>query len=326
MRREKEVRRKPEAMNAIQVRGIEKRYGPVHALAGMDFAVRSGEVFGYLGPNGAGKTTTIHILCGLLDPDAGEVAVAGLDVRRDPVGVKRRIGVVPDESNLYPELTCRRNLEYLGELYGLPHGTRRGRATELLSRFDLTEKAERPFRTLSRGMKRRLTLAAALVHSPAILFLDEPTAGLDVPSARALHGVIAELNRDGATVFLTTHNLLEAERLCHRVLILAKGRKVAEGTAREIQTRAAGARTLRVAFSGPVEAEALAAACPATRKAEARDNGFTLVVQDLHNALREVQAFADSHGLRIEDMTATENLEEAFLSLIQAAPQEEGRP
>ena len=312
-------------MNAIEVRALEKHYGDVHALAEMDFTVRSGEVFGYLGPNGAGKTTTIQILCGLLEPDGGEVRVAGLDVQRDPVGVKRRIGVVPDESNLYPELTARRNLEYLGELYGLTRSGRRKRAAELLERFNLNDKADRPFRSLSRGMKRRLTLAAALVHSPDILFLDEPTSGLDVPSARALHQVITELNREGATIFLTTHNLLEAERICQRVLILARGRKVAEGTAQEIRERAAGARALRVVFSGPVKADVLAVACPSAHKAEAGENSATLIVTDLHGALREVHAFADGQGLRIEDVNASENLEDAFLSLIQEQPQGEDR-
>ena len=305
-------------MVAIQVEALEKRYGDVQALRGVDFTVATGEIFGYLGPNGAGKTTTVKILCGLLDRDAGQVSVAGLDVRRDPVRVKQRIGVVPEESNLYPELTCRRNLEYLAELYGLTRARRRARAAELLSRFGLAGKAESPFRALSRGMKRRLTVAAALIHSPPILFLDEPTAGLDVPSARALRDLIAELNRQGTTVFLTTHNLLEAERLCDRILILVKGRKVIEGTAREIRDRAAQAQAISVIFSGQVDADAMRTACPAVRAVTSQDNKLQLDVRDVHSAMREILAFAETAGLRVEEIGAAEGLEEAFLSLVQS--------
>jgi len=308
-----------EAEGALDVRvsRLEKAYGEVKALAGVTFSVRRGEIFGYLGPNGAGKTTTINILCGLVDRDGGEVAVSGLDVRTDPVGVKERIGVVPEESNLYPELTCRANLEYLGELYGLPRRLRRERAGELLEMFDLAGKADAPFRTLSRGMKRRLTVGAALVHSPAILFLDEPTAGLDVPGARALRRLITSVKGEGTTVFLTTHNLLEAEQLCDRVLILVGGRVTAEGTAREIRRRVERARTLAVAFSGEVASEVLCAACPAVRSAQAGDDVWKLEVADAHEAIVQIVAFARSRDLRITELsTAVASLEEAFIRIL----------
>jgi ABC-2 type transport system ATP-binding protein len=314
-----------EAPVKVRVTGLTKSYGELKALAGVSFVVRQGEVLAYLGPNGAGKTTTINILCGLLDRDGGEVSICGVDVARDPVFVQSRIGVVPEGSNLYPELACRRNLEYLGELYGLARVARKERASELLDLFGLGEKAAAPFRTLSRGMKRRLTVAAALVHHPEIVFLDEPTVGLDVPSARALRALIQEINRDGTTVLLSTHNLSEAEALCDRVLILVKGRVVAEGTGAEIQQRVERARTVSVAFSGDASAESLRGACPSVRTAAHVDGKWRLEVDDLHTAVCDLVAFAQQRTLRILELdTAGVTLEEAFISILDDNVREPG--
>lgn len=316
--REVGSRTTPMGDSAIEVQGLCKSYGETHALDNVGFTVRSGKVFGYLGPNGAGKTTTINILCGLLNRDAGEVTVCDLDIERDPVAVKQRIGVVPEESNLYPELTCRRNLEYLGELYGLSRLARRTRIDELLGAFDLADKKEAPFRTLSRGMKRRLTVAGALIHSPEIVFLDEPTTGLDVPSARALRGLIQTINRDGTTVFLTTHNLAEAEALCDRVLILVKGNVVTEGTAMEIRQRVEKARALSVVFSGDVAKDSLLEACPAVHSASSVDRTWRFETSDTHAAVAQIVSFADQQGLRVlEIQTATTSLEDAFMTILK---------
>jgi len=302
----------------IRVEGLCKSYGPTVALDNVGFAVRRGEVFGYLGPNGAGKTTTINVLCGLLPRDAGVARICGLDIERRPVAVKERIGVVPEESNLYPELSCRRNLEYLGELYGLGRASRRARADELLETFGLSERAEAPFRALSRGMKRRLTVAAALVHSPPVVFLDEPTAGMDVPGARALRSLIGRIRRDGTTVFLTTHNLAEAEALCERILILVKGRVVAEGTSADIRKHVAGARRVSLVLSGGVAVEALRKACPAIEAAAFADGTWRLQVRDVHAAVAQIASFARAEGLRVEQMTAgAVSLEEAFVAILE---------
>lgn len=301
----------------IRVEGLRKTYGRTLALDEVGFTVRGGEIFGYLGPNGAGKTTTINILCGLLPRDAGHVQVCGADIERDPVAVKEQIGVVPEESNLYPELTCRRNLEYLGELYGLSRAERRSKAEQLLETFDLVAKAGSPFRALSRGMKRRVTVAAALVHSPRLVFLDEPTAGLDVPSARALRSLIQTSNRRGTTVFLTTHNLAEAESLCDRVLILVKGRTVAEGTAAEIRRRAKKAGTLLVVLSGDVAAESLQQGCPAVRCAAPADGKWRLETTDTHAAVVQITSFAEKQGLRVLEINSTASLEEAFVTILE---------
>jgi len=314
-----------EARLDVQVCGLEKSYGNMRALRGVTFSVRRGEIFGYLGPNGAGKTTTINILCGLLGRDRGTLAISGMDVERHPVAVKQRIGVVPEESNLYPELTCRRNLEYLGELYGLPRARRKEHAAQLLESFDLAPQAGTRFRALSRGMKRRLTVAAALVHSPGILFLDEPTAGLDVPSARALRSLIKTVNRDGTTVLLTTHNLPEAEELCDRILILVKGAVVTQGTAREIQERVETAKTLSVVFSPEVTEQALRDACPAVRSAANTGLAWRLEISSAHDAVQQLTAFATRRNVRILELnTAGGALEDAFMSILRAGDRKPG--
>lgn len=304
--------------NVIDVRGLCKSYGATRAVKNVGFTVGRGEIFGYLGPNGAGKTTTVNILSGLLRRDTGEVMICGLDIERDPVGVKQRIGVVPEESNLYPELTCRRNLEYLSELYGLSRAARRKRVEELLALFSLGDKAAVPFRVLSRGMKRRLTVAAALLHSPEVVFLDEPTAGLDVPSARALRALIQTINRDSTTVFLTTHNLAEAEALCYRVLILVKGNVVTEGTAAQIRQRVEKARTITLQLSGDIDEKSLCEACPAVHSASMVDGTWRLEITDPHAAVAQILSFADQRGLRVVEIgTTTASLEDAFMTILQ---------
>jgi len=307
-----------ESTLTIEVSGLSKNYGALEALSEVSFSVRRGEIFAYLGPNGAGKTTTIRILSGLLKRDAGEVNICGADVASDPVFVKERLGVVPDESNLYPELTCRRNLEYMGELYGLPRARRCLRAAELLSFFALTDRAATPFGALSKGLKRRLTIAAALVHDPEVVFLDEPTSGLDVPSARTLRELIRTINRQGATVFLTTHNLQEAEALSQRVLILIKGRVAALGTPGEIRQRVQHLKLLDVTFSAGIEADKLLKVCPAVIRALPQNGAWRLEVAEAQAALEQLVAFAGGEGVRISEInTITASLEDAFMSLVK---------
>lgn len=214
--------------DAIAVRDLRKSFGSVKAVAGLSFHVAAGEVFGFLGPNGAGKSTTINLLTGLARADAGQVAIGGLDCTANPRAAQHLIGVVPDESNLYPELDGFANLCFCGALYGMRRAAREARARALLELFDLSAAANRRFAGYSKGMKRRLTIAAALMHAPPILFLDEPTTGLDVPSARQLRALIAALRSQGTTVFLTTHNIDEAEALCDRVAFVVQGRIVRE--------------------------------------------------------------------------------------------------
>jgi len=229
---------------------LAKRFGEVSAVAGIDFDVQGGELFGFLGPNGAGKTTTINMLIGLTRPDAGTIHIAGIDCSTNPKAAQHLMGVVPDESNLYPELTGLENLAFCGSLYGMSKRDRRSRAWELLDRFGLTDAAGRKFAGYSKGMKRKLTIAAGIIHSPPILFLDEPTSGIDVASARQIRQLIADLNAGGTTIFLTTHYIEEAERLCRRIAFIVRGRIVRIDTVENLMRQTGGRHVVQFAVSG----------------------------------------------------------------------------
>jgi ABC-2 type transport system ATP-binding protein len=214
----------------IEASNLAKRFGDVTAVDSAAFSVHRGELFGFLGPNGAGKTTTINMLTGLARPDSGTIRIGGIDCTDRPRGAQHLIGVVPDESNLYPELTGFENLCFCAALYGLNKAERQDRAKGLLDRFGLAQAANRKFGGYSKGMKRKLTIAAGIIHKPEILFLDEPTTGIDVASARQLRQLIADLHRAGTTIFLTTHYIEEAERLCSRIAFIVSGRVVRTDT------------------------------------------------------------------------------------------------
>jgi len=211
---------------AFEVSKMTKRYGEVVAVNDISFSVTRGELFGFLGPNGAGKTTTINILTGLARPDAGTIGIGGIDCTYNPKGAQHLVGVVPDESNLYAELTGFDNLCFCAALYGMRKNERQERARELLATFGLIDAAHRKFANYSKGMKRKLTFAAGIIHQPPILFLDEPTTGIDVASARKVRQIIAALHSKGTTVFLTTHYIEEAERLCERIAFIVSGRVI----------------------------------------------------------------------------------------------------
>ena len=215
---------------AILVEGLAKRFGEVVALDGIDFQVPAGTVFGLLGPNGAGKTTAIRILATILRPDGGRATVLGRDVVRDPDGVRYRIGLAGQYAAVDPNLTGRENLRLTGSLAQLPRHEAKSRADELLERFGLHDAADRPVRTYSGGMRRRLDVAAALVQRPPVVFLDEPTTGLDIFSRNELWEMIRELVADGATVLLTTQYLEEADRLADRIAVVDEGRVIANDT------------------------------------------------------------------------------------------------
>jgi len=214
----------------IQVSDLAKRFEDVQAVNGISFHVNRGELFGFLGPNGAGKTTTINMLTGLARPDSGKIRIAGLDCSANPKAAQHLIGVVPDESNLYPELSGYDNLCFCASLYGIGKKERQKRAENLLEQFGLQQAANRNFSGYSKGMKRKLTIAAGIIHQPKILFLDEPTTGIDVASARQIRQLIREMYQAGTTIFLTTHYIEEAERLCDRIAFIVNGRIVQDET------------------------------------------------------------------------------------------------
>ncbi len=236
----------------IEVAGLTKRYGGVLAVDDISFDVGQGELFGFLGPNGAGKTTTINLLTGLARLDGGTIRIGGIDCTRNPKAGQHLVGTVPDESNLYPELTGYENLCFCAALYGVPKHQRQSRARELLDTFGLSGAADRKFESYSRGMKRKLTFAAGIIHEPPILFLDEPTTGIDVASARRVRQIVSDLHSRGITIFLTTHYIEEAERLCERIAFIVNGRIVRTDRTKDLLHPVQSKNVLRLAVSGPV--------------------------------------------------------------------------
>ena len=222
---------------AIEVRGLVKRFGGFTAVDGLDFRVERGEIFGLLGPNGSGKTTTVNMISGLSAPTAGSVAILGVDPLRQAQAARRLLGVVPQETALYEELTAERNLRFHAELFGIPARERPGRIAAMLELAQLTDRARSRVSTFSGGMKRRLAIARALLHQPALVYLDEPTLGVDVQARRVIWDYILQMKSEGRTVLLTTNYLEEGERLCDRMAIIDHGRLVALDTPGALKSR-----------------------------------------------------------------------------------------
>jgi ABC-2 type transport system ATP-binding protein len=302
---------------AVQACGLRKHYGALAAVDGIDLSVKEGDIFGFLGPNGAGKTTTIRMLTGLARPTAGSASVLGYDVRSEVVKAKKAFGVVPESSNLYDELTAFENLVFTARLYGVPRQQCLRRAEELLVLFRLTEKRDTRFASLSRGMKRALTIAAALMHQPRLVFLDEPTVGLDVVNARQLRAVVGKLNRAGTTIFLTTHYLEEANALCDQIAILNQGRIVASGTPAELKAGVEAEPACIVRFSSmPRDAAAELRQRECVREVEITAQGLRLRGPSLPRLAELVYSYAQEKALQIEFISSHEaSLEDAFVQL-----------
>jgi ABC-2 type transport system ATP-binding protein len=232
----------------IGLEHLVKRFGDKVAVDDVSLEVRAGEILGFLGPNGAGKTTTIRMLVGLLQPTSGTVRVAGYDVQTQPLQAKAACGYVPDEPHLYPKLTGRELLRLVGDLYGVERAQAERRAEELLRLFDLSAAADDTFDSYSHGMRQKTALAAALVHDPRVLVLDEPTVGLDPKSARLIKDILRQMAERGAAVFLSTHILEIAEHMCDRIGIIDRGRLVAVGTMDELRALGKGERSLEDIF------------------------------------------------------------------------------
>ncbi|MEA2447455.1 MAG: type transport system ATP-binding protein [Actinomycetota bacterium] len=314
----------------IRTVGLVKRYGKLVALDGLDLTVPKGTVLGLLGPNGAGKTTAVRILTTLLDPDEGTVEVAGLDVRREPDEVRRRIGLSGQNAAVDEHLTGYENLDMVGRLYHLGKVKARSRARELLERFDLDEAGDRPTKTYSGGMRRRLDLAAALVAEPDVVFLDEPTTGLDPRSRSQMWETIQELVRGGSTVLLTTQYMEEADRLADDIIVIDRGRMIAHGTSDELKTQLGGERVEVVLASLDDLAPArsiLAGLAVGEVQSDEQTRSITAAVTGGSDVLKQVlQRFSDANIALVDVGLRRPTLDDVFLSLTGHGAEEVSEP
>lgn len=301
----------------ISVTKLKKTYGDFSAVNDISFNVSKGEIFGFLGPNGAGKTSTINMMIGLSRPSAGEIAVGGIDVIKHPKKAQAIMGVVPDESNLYNEMDGFENLCFCAALYGMRKEEREAKAEQLLEQFRLKDAGKRPFKAYSKGMRRKLTIAAALIHSPQVLFLDEPTTGIDVESSRQIREMILDLKRQGTTVFLTTHYIEEAERLCDRIAFIAKGQIVASGSVTELMDSVSHSHSVHLVTEN--YGEDIASKLQEhfkDSKVEIRADRSILLISDKHIPLFPVMEFFQNRDIEVyEARELHPSLEDAFVEL-----------
>jgi ABC-2 type transport system ATP-binding protein len=300
---------------AIEVRDLTKRYGVVTAVDGIGFAVKTGEFFGFLGPNGAGKTTTVRMLTGVIQADSGIALVKGF--RAGSLKAKQIAGVVPEMANAYADLSGWDNLMLMAELYGLPSSKARERSDRLLESLGLLERKDSLVKTYSKGMKQRLILSMALVSDPEVLFLDEPTSGLDVQSTRLIKDMLRELNASGKTIFLTTHDMDEANQLCDRVAIINKGKIVAMDAPEKLRTAISGRHSVEVSFSDSVSPEGLAR-LPGVNAVQKVGDKYRLYTENPGELVVTLVSYACSAGLKIISLNIlAPSLEDAFVALTE---------
>jgi ABC-2 type transport system ATP-binding protein len=301
----------------VTVTNLSKRYGDFTAVNGISFSIRRGEIFGFLGPNGAGKTTTINMMIGLAKPSGGSIFIDGIDTVKNVKKAQSIMGIVPDESNLYDEMDGFDNLCFCGSLYGMRKDAREKRAKELLEKFDLIKAGKRPFKAYSKGMRRKLTIAAGIIHEPEILFLDEPTTGIDVESARQIRQLLLNLKQSGTTIFITTHYIEDAERICDCIAFIVGGKIAANGTVSELMESVSHGHTIRLAADKDLE--------PLTGEMQAHFGGCIVKTETDHTvtliskeqiALSPVLQYLDSHGISVfEAKELRPSLEDVFVKI-----------
>ena len=303
----------------LEVHNLVKKYGDFTAVKGVSFEIQQGEIFSLLGPNGAGKTTTISMLSTLYDPTEGDATIGGHSIKKDPMAVRQVIGVVPQELALYEELTARENLVFWGQMYGLSGKELNSRVDEVLEQIGLADKAKNRVKTYSGGMKRRVNIGVGLLHKPRLLFMDEPTVGIDPQSRRAILDTVKALNQQGMTVLYTTHYMEEAAELSNRVGIIDHGEMIAMGTQDELTRQVGQTDTLILHLGENDDPEALAKAMeslPGVREAIASENEVSLITPNAEDILAAVVAKASERGIKIRSLDIREpNLEAVFLNL-----------
>ena len=308
--------------NAIEVSDLTKYYGDLCAVDHIDFEVRKGEVFGFLGPNGAGKTTTIRMLTGISIPTEGKATIMGYDIQRHPIEAKEQMGIVPDVSNVYNELSAWDNLIFTGKLYDMSKASRKNRAEELLKMFGLYERCKEKVQGFSRGMKRRICIAMALMNRSGILFLDEPTSGLDVQSVLIIRDLIRNLNQQGLTIFLTTHNIDEASQMCDRVAIINHGKIVAIDTPEKLKRTLESLQSIEVAFetappNALKELEKLAEVSEVVKEGDK----FRFFTRDPPTVLDSLWKYSQDNNLKLITVnTVGPSLEDVFVKLTGIRP------
>ncbi len=305
-------------MNAIEAGHLIKRFGTVTAVNDVTITVREGEIFGFLGPNGAGKTTTMRLLTGVLTPDAGTARINGIDIHRHPLDAKMQMGVIPESSTVYGDMSAEQNLHLSGQMYGMPRTLREERIDEILSKMGLSEKRRLPVRTFSKGMKQRVSIACAIIHRPKVLFLDEPTSGLDVQSRRIVIETIHQMNEHGSTIFLTTHNIEEANMLCQTVCIINKGKIVAQDSPERLKKMFDTTQSVEVSFDRPVTRELFVA--EGILRAEPCGDKWRLYTDNPDLVLKYLVRRAERESIGITSLTTSgPSLEEAFVQLTECA-------
>jgi ABC-2 type transport system ATP-binding protein len=300
----------------MAVSNLTKEFGTLVAVDHVSFQVKEGELFGFLGPNAAGKTTTIRMLTGVLKPNEGAALILGYDIEKEGPRTKQLMGIVPEMANAYVDLSAWNNLMLTGELYGVPKKHRQMRATKLLTEFGLYERKDHLVKGFSRGMKQKLLLCMALIHEPRILFLDEPTSGLDVESQRLIRDLIRELNEGGTTVFLTTHNMEEANQLCDNIAIINRGQIATIDSPERLKSRSTGLQSIEVSFSKAVDITELRQ-IHGVNEAKKRGDKARLAVDDPSPVIDTLVEFARSRKMRIVSLnTLAPTLEDVFLKLV----------
>lgn len=303
----------------LEVKDLQKNYGDFAAVKGITFNIKEGEIFSLLGPNGAGKTTTISMLSTLYTPTAGDASIGGHSISKEPMAVKQVIGVVPQELALYEDLTARENLIFWGQMYGLSGKSLNSRVDEVLEQIGLVDKAKNQVKTYSGGMKRRVNIGVGLLHKPRLLFMDEPTVGIDPQSRRAILDTVKDLNKQGMTVLYTTHYMEEAEELSDRVGIIDHGELIALGTQDELTKQVGQTDTLILHINENEDAEALAESLKSldgVLEAIAVDHEVSIITPAAEDVLASVVSKANERGIKIRSIDIREpNLEAVFLHL-----------
>ncbi len=309
--------------NVINVSDLTKDYEKIRAVDHISFEIKQGEIFGFLGPNGAGKTTTIRMLTGLSKPTNGSASILGYKIQSEIIKIKKHIGVVPEISNLYDELSGMDNLLFMAQLYGVAGVERKKRAEELLKMFGLYQRKDSLFRTYSRGMKRALTIAAALIHNPKILFLDEPTVGLDVMTARSLRNLIKNLQSQGITIFLTTHYLEEADILCDRIAILVKGKIVKTDSPQNIKSSIEQESVIEFVFDRDISQfiKTLSEHLSESKVTAIDLHKIKILGGNPNNIFNSMSNFAKANNFEISSInTIKPSLEDAFVKITGLSP------